>query len=64
MKNLWRKVEDGLPKQGQRVLVYSTYYNKDPILTFRIIDAQFISTVNLVSHWMPLEAPNDEEVTK
>jgi len=56
----WINVEDRLPENGKRVLVYSSNYDIDDVMAIRILDSQFIRISLSGTHWMPLpEPPND-----
>lgn len=56
----WIKIEDSLPDNEKRVLVYSPEYEGlDDGMLFRIINGQFINATNEVTHWAYLKSPQN-----
>lgn len=53
--------EDGIPKQGKRILAYSECYKDKPELAFRILDSQFISMCSDVTHYAYLKPPEHKQ---
>jgi hypothetical protein len=51
--------KDGQPNSGQRVLTYSETYKDDPVLAFRIMDAQFVAMAKEITHYVYLQKPEN-----
>jgi CRISPR/Cas system CMR-associated protein Cmr1 (group 7 of RAMP superfamily) len=60
LKMKWIKISDNkCYKAYKRVLTYSPKYGYDVVMTYRILDGQFVDMCKDVTHWMPLHEPKD-----
>ena len=58
--NGWISVEDRLPDENTRVLVFIPYTDTK-IDTDRILNGKWVRWIDKITHWQPLPEPPEEE---
>ena len=58
--NNWISVEDRLPDENTRVLVFIPYTDTK-IDTDRILNGKWVRWIDKITHWQPLPEPPEED---
>jgi hypothetical protein len=60
LRNGWISVEDRLPDENTRVLVFIPYTDTK-IDTDRILNGKWVRWIDKITHWQPLPEPPEED---